>query len=231
MNCLDGMKQIADMYEKEGLSLREIAKYFNTNHHMIKRILANQHIEQNTKNRKKRILTLEHREKISKANKGKTHIISEETRKKISLAQQGRRASKEQLYKNMAGHLLWNVEWRFFLEFDDVEKVKELNHLLYRDRVKIHFDNEKDKAFIIKFYNDPQYNYIYDDWVHSGKPSYARPSLDHITPLSKGGTWDFENLQILPWCVNRAKFNYTPDEWKTICMKYFGGGGFSFTEK
>ena len=28
--------------------------------------------------------------------------------------------------------------------------------------------------------------------------SFAKPSLDHKVPLSKGGTWELSNLQIIP---------------------------------
>ena len=46
--------------------------------------------------------------------------------------------------------------------------------------------------------------------------NYAKPSLDHIIPLSKGGTWEFDNLQILSWVENRAKYNFMPQEWEYI---------------
>lgn len=59
--------------------------------------------------------------------------------------------------------------------------------------------------------------------------SFAKPSLDHKVPLSKGGTWESSNLQIIPWCVNRAKFNYMPDEWEYIRKKYLSKeGGFNY---
>ena len=44
-------------------------------------------------------------------------------------------------------------------------------------------------------------------------------------PLSKGGTWDLENLQIIPWCINRAKYNFMPEEWDYIRNKYLSKEG------
>ena len=65
-------------------------------------------------------------------------------------------------------------------------------------------------------YNDKQFNEVYDTYIKENMVNYAKPSLDHIIPLSKGGTWEFDNLQILSWVENRAKYNFMPQEWEYI---------------
>ena len=71
------------------------------------------------------------------------------------------------------------------------------------------------KGFMNKFYYDDQFNKYYNDWLNiENRAEYAKPSIDHIIPLIKGGTWDLSNLRIVPWCVNRAKYNFMPDEWE-----------------
>ena len=66
-----------------------------------------------------------------------------------------------------------------------------------------------------------KFNKVYNDWINENKANYAKPSLDHIIPLSKGGNWELDNMQILSWVENRAKYNFMPDEWEYIKNKYF----------
>ncbi len=128
---------------------------------------------------------------------------------------------KSSLYKNMMSHLQWNVDLNFLIQFEDIDKLKFLNHVLTKDRTSVHFDTKLYKQFILKFYHDENFNKIYEDWIKENKNQYALPSLDHIIPLSKGGNWDLDNLQFLPWCVNRAKYSFSPEEWNYIKHKYF----------
>lgn len=39
------------------------------------------------------------------------------------------------------------------------------------------------------------------------------PSLDHIHPQAKKGSWNLENLQFLTWFENRAKADMSQEEW------------------
>lgn len=128
---------------------------------------------------------------------------------------------KETLYKNMLNHLQWDIDLDFLIQFDDIDKLKILNKMLTRDRVSSHFDSEKYKQFILKFYYDQLFNDVYNDYIAENKSRYAAPSLDHIVPLSKGGTWELDNLQVLNWVVNRAKCDFLHDEWEYIKNKYF----------
>ena len=78
--------------------------------------------------------------------------------------------------------------------------------------------------FIEKFYNDDQFNSIYNKWVHSGKQKYFMPSVDHILPKAKGGTNAVDNLQILSWFENRCKNDMSQEDWnilKNNIQEYF----------
>ena len=82
---------------------------------------------------------------------------------------------------------------------------------------------EYEKA-IEYFYNDKQFNAVYDFWLkHKNENNtfydWAKPSLDHITPRSKGGTNNLNNLQILTVFENLSKRDLTYNEWKQFKEK------------
>lgn len=209
----DDEKEIIRLYEQEKYTLRRIAKLFKTNHHRIKRILDKHNI------------------KITGVKGRKRIPCSDDTRKKMSLAKKGksfgvgRKMPKSSLYKNMKKHLKYDVNLEFLEQFEDIEKLKMLNNVIKNTRVSLYFDNIKYMNYISIFYYDEGFNFTYNNWLQEGKKRFAKPSLDHIKPLSKGGTWDLENLQIIPWCINRAKFNYQEEEWIYILDRYFVKGG------
>ena len=200
-------QNIIKLYQKDKYTLRRIAKIYNTDHHRIKRILLKNNIQLDNKNRKREPLPAECREKISKRMKGRPCWCKGKTMPKIAV------------YKNMLTHLHWNVNLDFLLQFD-IEKLKELNHMLAKDRVSIHFDDKKYKEFIEHFYYDKNFNKQYEIYCKT-KDRYDRPSLDHIIPLSRGGTWELNNLQIISWFENRAKCDLTQEEFENKIKQYF----------
>ena len=198
---------ILKLYTEEKYTLRQISHIINRDHHFIKRRLDIYGVQISKKDRRNKHLTQEHKKKISNTSKGRRGFWKD------------KRMPKESLYKNMQKHLEFKVDLDFLKKFDDIEKLKCLNKLLTRNRVKIHFDVEKYKEFIIKFYNDTEFNKRFDIFSKT-KNKWDRPSIDHIIPLSKGGTWDLNNLQIISWFENRAKCDLTNEEFKSLIERY-----------
>lgn len=200
-------EKIIYLYTKEKETLREIAKLLNTDHHKIKRILLKNNIPITRKGRKRKPFTEEHKRKISESSKGRKCYWTEHN------------VTMEMRYKNMLNHMQWKVSLEFLLKFDDIGKLKMLNRMLSRKRVSEHFDTFKYKAFIEKFYNDKSFLKCYENYLIT-KNMYDKPSLDHIIPLSRGGSWDLDNLQIISWFENRAKYNLTEEEFEEYKIKY-----------
>lgn len=199
--------KIIELYTIKKMTLRMIAKKMGTDHHRIKRILVKNGIEITRKGRIRKPFTDEHKAKISKATKG---------RKPWS---EGKKMTKGCIFKNMVAHINYDVDLEFYQQFNDVEKIKCLNKMLTRKRVSEHFDTKKYKSFITKFYNDEQFNAVYQKWIDSNRDRWAHPSLDHKQPICKGGGYELSNLQVLTWFENRAKCNMTNDEWQEFKLK------------
>ena len=74
---------------------------------------------------------------------------------------------------------------------------------------------------INKIYNDKQFNIVYNFWQNNKNKTktfydLAKPSLDHILPLSRGGTSHLDNLQVLTVFENLAKRDMTMEEWNNF---------------
>ncbi|MBC5688113.1 hypothetical protein H8S37_04090 [Mediterraneibacter sp. NSJ-55] len=86
--------------------------------------------------------------------------------------------------------------------------------------MKINYTDLEYQKFIEYFYYDEGFNKTFNNWIAENKVNNAKPSLEHAIPISKGGSWEISNLRIIPWCVNRDKFNFMPDEWEHIRNSY-----------
>lgn len=216
------------MYSNGGYTLRHLADIFETNHHMIKRILMRNNIEITRRNTLKKF-SEEHKRKISESRKKlfkSGEITPWQKGKKMSeYTTKSNINGKEILYKNMKGHLRHNVELEWLMQFEDIEKLKFLNKSITRKRDFGEYTLEFYKRFIDKFYYDEQFNKIYSEWIKSDKDSLMRPSPDHITPVSKKGQIDcLENIRFITWFENRCKNNMNLDEWEYVkanINKYF----------
>ena len=130
----------------------------------------------------------------------------------------------ERNYNNMATHLRFDVSVGWLMQFKDFDKLKLLNIVITNRSGRWEVSSVWYKRYIERFYDDEQFNRIYERWINSGKEKYKKPSLDHIIPKAKGGTNDIENLQFLSWFENRCKNDMTQTEWdilKLNIQEYF----------
>ena len=107
---------------------------------------------------------------------------------------------------------------REYLEtFNDFDKFLFL-HKAIRSTIGIELMSlEEYKDYINHFYNDFQLNAVYDFWKKQERANtfydWAKPSLDHIIPWSRGGRHNKENLHFLTVFENLAKRDMTMEEW------------------
>ena len=203
-------EKIINLYVNEKYTLRHISEIFNTNHHMIKRILVRNNIEIYNRNTLKKF-TDEHKKKISISRK---KLFDDG---KITPWLKGKKASKEHVLRNMIGHIKYDISYEWVSTFDDIDKLKYLNRCITKQRDSINFDTELYIKYIEKFYYDEKFNYLYNEWVTTGD-NWIKPSLDHINPKSLGGCLDsINNLSFISWFENRSKSNITYEKW--VLMK------------
>jgi hypothetical protein len=197
-------QEIIRLYVDEGYTLRRIADVFGSNHHMIRRILERNGVQITQAGRKRKPFTEEHRRKISESSKGRAVWSTGKT-----MSESFRRA-------NMKGRLYTNIDLSVYTDY---ERLLFLTTFLSKRRAHIGHSDEARKAFLDKFYFDPQFNRIYDAWIASGKNKWVRPTLDHKVCQANGGSWELDNLQMLTWFENRAKADMNEDEWQLFCRE------------
>ena len=110
----------------------------------------------------------------------------------------------------------------YLFKFDNFEKFLFIHRALVKIlNLKTIKDNYK--QYIETFYYQPQFNKLYNFWLKQEPTStfydWAKPSVDHIIPKSKGGTNNIENIQFLTTFENLAKRDMTMKEWNDFKIK------------
>lgn len=113
----------------------------------------------------------------------------------------------------------FGVDMDYINQFDDFEKYafihKQLVKLLRFKTLVEEYD-----VYIQHFYYDEQFNKMYNFWRENvekrGETFYDlwKPSLDHKTPTSRGGSYSYENLHFITLFENLAKRDMTWEEWE-----------------
>lgn len=124
--------------------------------------------------------------------------------------------NKKRLWNNMVTHLRFDISLDWIVQFEDFDKVKILNNVITNRGARWNVSTEWYKTYIKKFYNDKQFNRVYENWIKLKFEKYAKPSIDHIIPISKGGTNHLSNLQFLTWFENRCKNDMSKTDWKKL---------------
>lgn len=175
----------------------------------------------------------EQTEIITRSNICNLYKISDQTLKRIIKAHDVKKPQTidKALKCSNINHSLreaWRPGVEFFKQFDDLDKINFYNKLLNTASHR-HCNKDLDKMkgtfvykdVILKFYNDPQASFFYQYWIDNGYNEYLKPSIDHIQPISKGGDWSVDNLQILPKCLNYLKGTMDLNEWTEFIKNGF----------
>ena len=125
-------------------------------------------------------------------------------------------SDKELPYQNMATHLRFEVDYKWLLKFEDFKKLKFLNRAITNRGGRYSNNTDWYKSYIIKFYNDKQFCFLYDKWIKKDRDKWHRPTIDHINPKAKGGENEINNLQFLSWFENRSKNDISQVEWNNM---------------
>ena len=192
-------RTIKKLYTEDKWTLRRIADFYETNHHKIRKILIDTGVRINKKGQNRKPFTDEHRQRISKAMKGR------------KAWNKGLKSNDEWLLKNMVTHLKYDVEISDLIKYKDIDKLKFLNRKITRNR--IFFDKESYMKFLDKFYCDTKFNEIYQYWIINNKNKWYMPSLDHKIAKANGGGFNLNNLHFITWFENRAKAEMSLSEW------------------
>ena len=121
---------------------------------------------------------------------------------------------KEYRYLLIKKNLRWEIPLSFLRQFD-LAKLTLLNSMIgHQDTAS--WSAQDYMAYVSRFYYDPAFEACYTLWQDSGYMRSLRPTLDHVRPRADGGRFVLENLQILPWCINRMKGDANQIEWQTV---------------
>jgi hypothetical protein len=192
---------IVDLYTVDKWSLRRIADHVGTDHHRIKRILLKHSVQIKATGQNSKPYTDEHRRNVGLASRG---------RKAWNM---GQTMSEAYCRKNMAARLKTSIDLSCY---PDYSKLKFLTRFLSKHKSHIGDNDDDRQAFLNKFYFDRAFNSLYDQWIAHNQDKWYRPTLDHIEPLTNGGSWRLVNLQFLTWFENRAKADMSNAEWQSF---------------
>ena len=108
---------------------------------------------------------------------------------------------------------------------EDFEKFLLIHKALIRtsgNDAQYYKNNPKEYEKIINhFWEDNQFNCLYSFWKDNQNNKitfydWAKPSLDHIIPSSKGGMNTLDNFQFLTTFENLSKRDMTMEEWNNF---------------
>jgi len=200
------INQIIDLYDIKKDNIANIGRKFGIHPKVIKRILRENNILlTGLTGRFYRTVTDEHRKNISNALIGRPSPIK------------GIKKNLETILKGMEG--AYRLDYGSLEEFRDLDKLKFITKWIVNLKA-----SERNPTsiinFIKKFYYCDRFNLMHEKWLKCGRNRWMLPTLDHMIPVSRGGSeTDINNMQILTWFENRTKSNMTQEEWDDFKKK------------
>ncbi len=194
------INDIINLYTIKRDNIKNISLKVGVSSKVIRRILIENNIKlDGIKNRFYRVLTKEHKQKISRSLIGKPSHMK------------GKKMDFEKRIKNSEIQL--GIKNFSLLEFTEYNKFRFIMKWVRRYSIS-KMGEEYVYNFITLFYYGEKFNLIYNKWIRN-KNKWIIPTLDHIIPLSRGGDFfNLDNMQILTWFENRAKAEMTQKEWE-----------------
>jgi len=194
--------ELCEYYVRQLVSLRDVSRKYNIDHHRVKRILT----DNNCYDENRIVPTVRD---PSSTIKG---VETRHANGSYVAHNKGKKMSETHRRVNMKIKMKTEID---LSQYEDYDRLLFLTRYLSKHKSTFNTD-EKRKLFLDKFYIDEQFIMIYSRWIKETENKWLRPSLDHKIPKSIGGTFDLDNLQFLTWFENRAKADMNEEEWQSF---------------
>jgi len=102
-------------------------------------------------------------------------------------------------------------------QISNPEMALYLANILSKERNKPSPESYED--IFMSLYLSHDYKRLYENWIKSSKNRWLTPSIDHVTPYSRGGRATKNNLAIMTLFENKMKNDMTLEEWNMFKEK------------
>ena len=120
----------------------------------------------------------------------------------------------------LATTLVKDLTEDYLFSFEDFDKFLFIHRAITHTINLVNINILNYKNYIEYFYYQEQFNKLYSFWKKQERLNvfydWAKPSIDHIIPKSKGGTNELNNLQFLTTFENLSKRDMTMEEWNNF---------------
>mgnify|MGYP000846079692 CR=1 FL=1 len=130
------------------------------------------------------------------------------------------RKDKDHAIKCIVKRKPFDLDIRDLEPYQDREKLSFLCFAIRSQFKSTYNTKQKFLSYLNKFYDDNYFNFIYQRWISNDKNTLFKPSIDHLIPRSRGGTWELDNIVFLTWFENLAKLNMTWEEWQLFKKQF-----------
>lgn len=204
--------EIIQLYVEKNWCMGKISDYFGISESAVRNCLIRHEVSFNHDEKERRPIPQSAIDKRAETKRGA----------KLNLSDEQIRSFRVRGFANRSKGGF--IDYDFFNQFDDFDKVKEISRMLNEQQGRDGFvlDNDFYKKFLTLFYNDNHFKYLTEEYKKTNS-SLDRPSIDHIVPITKDGKWSVNNFQVISWFENRAKHTLSINEYiEGIEIYYLG---------